>query len=205
MEEALFVHYCTCVREHRDSKQAWLDIEPGPGDFQTAPERLDAPSLSFLLPSGGVEIYKQLGRAQEAYSGYTAQVSLRNRLMSEIIYPAAYPLQGKGLTGAALERQILDRIGIGPMERAHQAALVMLATQEYVHVIDQAKSVIRVAMTTALGDVVPPVGKELWPADKKDDPDCDELIEKDGSLAGLRGSREPTPNTGRNGKEAQRR
>lgn len=184
METTFFASYCVSVLPHKGTKRAWLELDSNPGHFPRGPS-LDAPSVSFMLSDGGFDIYEQLSSAHAAYAEYEALVSRRNRLLFEVIYPFTDQLSKEEQARPDFEKRVVDAIGRGPVEQAHQGALAMLATQQYMRVVGEARSAIYDAMKRSFDDDdVPEMRRELWPAGT-DEPNC-EVVERDGSFGRVR-------------------
>lgn len=187
MERTLFANYCVNVMPYRTSKRPWLDLGANPTDFPSA-QPLDTPSMSFLLPRAGLSIYERLNGARDAYTSYAEMMSRRNRLLWEVIYPATDSLQ-KEQSRPGFESRVAAAIGTSSMQQAHQAALAMLETRRFIQAIDDAESLIHLAMRREFGDKVPQMPEQLWPADRKI-PDCSS-VESDGTFGRVR----PIPTT----------
>jgi hypothetical protein len=182
MQRTLFANYCINVQPKLPSKRSWLDLGANPTDFPSA-QPLDTPSMSFLLPKAGISVYEQLNMARDAYTAYAELVTRRNRLLWEVIYPVTDRLT-KERASRGFNQRVIDAIGSSPVEQAHQASLVMLDTSRYIHVVDDAESLILTAMRREFGDKVPQMPDLLWPVDTKD-PDCSS-VENDGTLGRVR-------------------
>jgi hypothetical protein len=184
MEHVVFTSYCVAVAPFPNSKWPWLEFEWSTYDFpEIAP--IDTGSLSFLMAAGRMNLLQKVLSAQISYNQYASQVSLRNKLLYEVLIPVIDKMGGadRSLDVDEFERRVAMSTGMSPIYQANQAARVMWESKGIILLFRAAMIEIHAGMKAVLSSGVPDLPPEHWPSSAKV-PNCS-VIKKNGSfLAG---------------------